>query len=355
MGDAGTKAGGPRPVIRQLFSAAWSGDVEAVRGLIAEFPDLLSHRSAFQSLVCAARIGSIELAELLLDAGMDVDSAPWYGKKSAHNDLERPLHWAAGHGRTEMVRFLLERGADVNGCLMDFTPLALAARAGYRDIVRLLIRRGASRGIHYAVAADSPRRICEILRRNPAALDRRDEYGTPPLHIAAELWRRDVVAMLLEAGADVRIVDAHNDTVMHKLAMGLYDAALDAFGPRRADELHVRDPKEQVQIAKLLLRSGADANARNWSSITPLHRAVRGNRVGYVRALLDAGADVNAANNAGDTPLRPAVTDPRRIAIARLLIKRGANVKARTRKGKRILELARGNAMKELIQSAGGK
>ncbi|KAJ6559966.1 ankyrin repeat-containing domain protein, partial [Mycena capillaripes] len=56
------------------------------------------------------------------------------------NEGWTPLHFAATNGHTQIVRFLVERHANVNlpekG---ELTPVHIAARDGHADIVRLLV------------------------------------------------------------------------------------------------------------------------------------------------------------------------------------------------------------------------
>jgi ankyrin repeat protein len=68
-----------------------------------------------------ALLGNVDVVRALLDAGMDVDTRGWSGFT--------PLDQAAMHGRTAVVRLLVERGADLADCAFDDegpTPLDCA-------------------------------------------------------------------------------------------------------------------------------------------------------------------------------------------------------------------------------------
>lgn len=82
-------------------------------------------------------------------------------------------------------------------------------------------------------------------------------------------------------------------------------------------------------IARLLLKAGADVNARfaGPHTETPLHWAASSDDVEMIDALLDAGADIEAdgAVIAGGTPMADAVAFGQWAAAARLLV-RGARV-----------------------------
>ena len=63
---------------------------------------------------------------------------------SADNDGITPLHWAAGHGMTNVARLLIEAGADVNARdTSSYTPLHQAVSSGHLEVARVLIGVGA--------------------------------------------------------------------------------------------------------------------------------------------------------------------------------------------------------------------
>src|SRR5262245_2170190 len=93
---------------------------------------------------------------------------------------ETVLHFLAVEGVTEGVRFLAERGADVNQ-VNDYgdSPLSDVATLGHSDIAEVLLHHGA----------------------NPNA---RSATRDPVLHLAVERGNERLVGLLLSAGADAR-------------------------------------------------------------------------------------------------------------------------------------------------------
>ncbi|WP_428267644.1 ankyrin repeat domain-containing protein, partial [Haliangium sp.] len=87
--------------------------------------------------------GDLEMAELLLERGADIDTQHFMGTTA--------LHWAAKAGQRDMVALLTERGAEVDRVGRKFdaggqTPRQLALAGGHREVARLLEERGARTG-----------------------------------------------------------------------------------------------------------------------------------------------------------------------------------------------------------------
>ena len=85
----------------------------------------------------AARHGDIAALKAFLDKGTDVNTKTRYGSTA--------LFYACDRGNVEMVKFLLERGADPNAkdTFYGATPMTWAADKGHVEVVRLLIEKGA--------------------------------------------------------------------------------------------------------------------------------------------------------------------------------------------------------------------
>lgn len=124
-----------RPTVYQRISQAVSeGDLEATRELSKEIgPDM--NRMAFPPLVNAAARGNLEMVRLLVEHGAQVE-VPAKGGGTA-------LEVAAREGHREVVRYLLARGADVQGQSPLESPLILASRGCHADVVELLLQAGA--------------------------------------------------------------------------------------------------------------------------------------------------------------------------------------------------------------------
>lgn len=59
----------------------------------------------------------------------------------------------------------------------------------------------------------------------------------------------------------------------------------------------------RVDIVKLLIKRGANVNAKDSTGNTPLHAAVQESNIEIIRILLENGADINSKNSFGNTPI----------------------------------------------------
>lgn len=203
-----------------------------------------------------------------------------------------PLLWAAEIGAIDVVELLLDAGAEVNrpekkdGC----TALLLAAQEGHVAIVRLLLQRGAQVDLArrnggntalWMAAQRGRSEVIEVLLQHGAKVDAVDERDVTPLLIAAQKGHTRTVELLLSHGADVNFVDGYQH------CCALFIAA--QYG--------------HCEIVDLLLRANASVNVTRIDRATPLAVAVDKNHVQIVARLLEAGADCEAQDQDGLTPL----------------------------------------------------
>ncbi|HUP46199.1 MAG TPA: ankyrin repeat domain-containing protein [Thermoanaerobaculia bacterium] len=184
-------------------------------------------------------------------------------------------------GDASAVRAFLDRDGSLAGQGENgVSPVMLALYHGRRDIARLLIERGAALSFHDACAAGENDRARAMLREDPSLLDRRAPDGYPPLGLAIFFGNRELATLLIAEGADV-------------------NAAAD--NPQRVAPVHAAAAVRDHEILRLLLDRGADPDARQQMDYTPLHTAAsRGDRE-MAELLLARGADRGAIGSDGMT------------------------------------------------------
>ena len=266
----------------------------------------------------------VQLIPHFADGGVDVNGKYWeYGAT--------PLHWSAEKGHLDVVRALIEAGADVNPKMIgDRTPLFLSAEEGHLEVARALVEAGAD------VNA------------------KQYNKGWTPLHMSAEMGHLEVVRALIEAGADVNAKEDDGGTPLHRsasygeleVARALIEAGADVNAKRDDGwtPLHWSAGNGQLEVAQALIEAGADVNAKKDDGMTPLHLSAQEGRLEIARALIEAGADVNAKANDGRTPLHWSARDGLgfgHLGVARALIEAGADVNAKEKHGRTPLQCSR--------------
>jgi RNA polymerase sigma factor (sigma-70 family) len=220
-----------------LLQAARAGDIERVKMLLKADPRLLVARDPMgnTALIMAVNSGHDALADLLFDAGVE----PGLHEAAAIGDSDRvraalerepsqldtdspegftPLALAAHFGHLDVMRLLIDRGADVNRVAthrLAVTPLHAALFGRQVDAALLLIERGAdvalARGgsgwkragwtpLHYAAGLGFGSLVLPLLERG-AELSRRDDEGKTPLEVAIDASHDDIADVLRSRGA----------------------------------------------------------------------------------------------------------------------------------------------------------
>lgn len=155
----------------------------------------------------AATLGFEECMKLLLEHGADVRSLVGKRKLTA-------LHLAVEEDYTECVRLLLNAGANIDARNADNqTPLHIACLSQSIETVDLLVSRKADvhaiykdgrTTLHAAIVKDSKDWECaRILLKNGVNVNKPDNYGYTPLHMAALNEFGSCAYMLIEYGADI--------------------------------------------------------------------------------------------------------------------------------------------------------
>ncbi|MBZ5624572.1 MAG: ankyrin repeat domain-containing protein [Acidobacteriia bacterium] len=207
----------------------------------------------------------------------------WLTKIHAHGLCER-LSKAIEANDVGEVDILLRKGANPNaGPSAERSPLMRAAEKGNAKIVELLLAKGARVNFRQDWRHSS---------------DPLDGYKATALLCAVRAKHSDIVAMLLEHGADPNLRGQDGTTPL--LAAG-----------------------GSLSIIQALVTAGADVNARHDSGETALYIAAFNSEA--VEYLLECGADVNAQSHAtGRTPLMRAAISGNAEAV-RLLLRHGAD------------------------------
>jgi palmitoyltransferase ZDHHC13/17 len=191
-----------------------------------------------------ARQGNIERIRAVIESGQ---ASP----TDRNDDGITPLHLAAIADRFPVCAYLIEKGAEVNalGGNLPATPLQWAARKGLIDIMDLLIQHGA----------------------NPRLVDSQDFSCAHSVTHSSDYW----ALLYILCQPDIAVDERDN--------MGL-------------TPLHWAAQQGDAVSIKVLLKFGANPNLVDRNGLTALHWAASGGNKSCISQLLEAGADVRAMN-----------------------------------------------------------
>jgi quinoprotein dehydrogenase-associated probable ABC transporter substrate-binding protein len=217
-------------------------------------------------------------------------------------DLSQELSNAINANDAERVKFLVEKGADVNQPdPQGWTPLQNAARQRKDGIIKTLVELGADPnrpaedGMTPLVAAAMRDHVPSVkaLLEAGANVEQPGLEGFRPLALAIAESKYEVAKALIEGGADVSVAsgeDGLTPLMLIAAQTGPAEGARFLPGSTRPSD-----------IAKILIERGADINAQSKSGITALMVAATHNSAPMIGFLMDAGADPAVKNNLGLT------------------------------------------------------
>lgn len=302
-------------------------DGDGVRKALEDGADPNVYVFSTPAVVWSVQKRKTTILRLLVNAGADIEQKDDLDGRDGDTAVLR----AACLGNKDALNFLAESGADFNAQdRFGNTPLILAARHSTADIVRTLLSHGANPELENSEgctplleAADCKNTDVVIaiapLVRNVDKPDRRERRGRTALSYAAGDGNHAAVKALLQAGADVNMLDSNGETVLMWT---------------------VRQAKNPDMIP-ILVSAGADVNVANTKGNTAMTYAVLNSPCGpdAVRALLECGSHVNAVHN-GTTPLMLAALWDFSGLAAKVLVDAGADMFFRDSSGANPLKAA---------------
>ncbi|XP_067049296.1 transient receptor potential cation channel subfamily A member 1 homolog isoform X2 [Acropora muricata] len=318
-----------------LHYAASKGNLTAVRELLQCDGIKIDQKDKSEStpLHCAATDGVKEVIKALLDAGADV--------RAKDEEKKTPIHFACSGGKIDAVKVLFkhvensENRSNISDMLEDKnkegeTALHAAVKGGCLDIVKLCLDKGAKvrarRGnlahpLHIA-AINGHVEIAACLIEHNANFEARNALHETPLHKAAASNKREMVEFLLEKRADIECLDKNK-----------YTPLLTAASTGHTD------------VVKLLLERGANLGVQNTQNRTALHLAVEKRSIDTLKEILQYEDGKNLLNKSDldkNTPLHVAAKNGFAIIVEELMSK-GARINQRNKDEKTPLHLASEN------------
>jgi ankyrin repeat protein len=250
-------------------SNAWTDVMAVVPHGYLDYNRAIPHGND-TALLFAARVGELASAKSLVAAGADVNDTDAWGISVTV--------LAAHSGFTDLVEFLLDKGADANAAKAGFTALHEAIMRRDERMVSALLAHGAN--------PNTPLQSWTPTRRSSRDYNFEPELvGATPFWLAARLTEPNVMRLLLKHGADPKFVH-HSEKVV--------DTA--AAGARGNPFEHRKDV-----VTPLMAAVGIGGGGPPWVEIGKSQREPLA--LEAVKLLVELGIDVNAATADGRTAL----------------------------------------------------
>jgi truncated hemoglobin YjbI len=178
--------------------------------------------------------------------------------------------------------------------------------------------------VHSALRAATRDRFIAEVERDRSCVRLLGSRGQTLLHDAALVGEAELAAVLIRSGADPDAREGEGHTPLYRASTGDVARVLLAAratvdvtsGPTRGTALHQAARRGHVSVAQVLLHYGATIDAHDAKGETSLRRAVNCRQIEIVRLLVQHGADPHAADRRGVTPLDVARTAEMKQALS---------------------------------------
>ncbi|KAF4989083.1 hypothetical protein FGRMN_9369 [Fusarium graminum] len=333
-----------------LIAAMAKGDKESVAALLRLPPDSHDETHITSTLVpninaggkyhtplsWASEYGYKGLTRFLVSIGA-------LGKEKEAGRRGTPLTLAIKRGHAEIAGFLIDNGADCLAATGNESPIFLASGEGLLGVVEALLDRGVSPNsqgpggfptLCHAVGHDR-KEVVELLLERGANVELETATGRRALHLAVNSNKSEaIMKVLLRYGADIDARDSSGQTPLFE--------AVHRWG--------TGNPMGSLDMMKLLIANGADINARDFDGRTCLLKAAGTTALSMtlsagdlIEFLVKNGADIHAEDPAGQSCLHIAATAfyLDLLKVVRILLELGSKVNARNLKGESCLHILR--------------
>ena len=339
-----------------LMVACTQTNLIMVRYLLIHGADkLVNHVSCHgaSAMVIACSKGNMDIVKCLLEHGGDPNVSGRKGRTLCH--------FAVLTDNIPLLQSLLNSSfVDLNAIDAEGSScLHTAVIQGNVDAISLLLKHNIGvncvnhmchTALHIAIFKGEDA-IAQILLANNADPDVKNAEGDTGLIIALHKRRETIAQMLLSAGAKVNVFDARGDTSLHlalhkncsaQIVQLLVDhgAIINAVNHKHQTALVFAAHHGHTDALKVLLANGADPNIPDKDHDTVLHNAIRKNyNKETLQMIIKHGANLNAINAESQTPLMLTCMDDQTDAM-KLLLDCGANPTITDEQGETCLHVA---------------
>ena len=340
-----------------LILSANYGNIETARSLInagalIDIKDKIFQMNAF---LYAVKFGFLDMAKYFIEKGADINALDYKENNALavairHNNVEMAkylislkfdanglinrksgetyLMYAAGHGMADMVKLLIESGADINKKTpYGFSALVHAATCGVRAVEDIIVEKSdvifngdGTYALGFAIISENYQMIEKLIKKGLSADSKYKIILNNPLYSG------DPISMLIDKIINNGVIANENISL-----------------------LIIATVTGNLTAVKKLVEGGAGVDWVESGCHTPLMAALNFEETEIAKFLIEHGANINAKSARGETPLILA-TYMQNNEIAKLLIKNGADINQTTKKGESAPLIALVSGNEELIK-----
>lgn len=343
-----------------LYSTIYRSDIDSLKHLSNDDINA-KYDSISPPLHLACEIGNLEIVKALIEKGAYINDTRFDGLT--------PLYLAVLNGHNEVADFLLSRGAgiDIVGDLTkNKTQLHYAVESNKTNVAKFFLDKGCdvnasqnhifNTAVHIAAGNNNPNMLLLLSWYGAQINNSENSVQFTPLHVAALSGHTNAVRSLLSLNANVNAKGKHGFTPLHlailKNHIEVIKLLLDAT-PDDSKEfsiIHLAVKEGNIEVLKLLSDHGFSLEGYGFDGWTHLHGAVEAKQTDMIRFLLDRNVNVNAPTIQGQTPLHMAARNDDEETI-QALIEHGAKLEQADDHGLTALHVAAINNNKKAIAS----
>ncbi|CAM8640835.1 Ankyrin repeats (many copies) [Oxalobacteraceae bacterium] len=273
----------------RLTNAIIERDAETVKNMIKQDPDLVTKRYEDELPPLFNAIAhnkgkyyeGAEIINLLIDAGGLQDNKSKFATEM--------LALAINRGYLELAELMVNTGVDLNPTrAKGLSPLIEAIREGYSDFAEALIKKGSDVNHTYLNGETALQQaliskntnIVRFLVQNGLNINSTDKDGLSPLMKACMSESTDIAEVLIENGAQVDFqIGKNNTALMHAVE------------------------NENIELIELLLKNTKNINLENNEGETALILAAQSGDSKIASLLIEAGASIDLLTSSGESAL----------------------------------------------------
>lgn len=199
-------------------------------------------------------------------------------KAEIEGDVDLLLETVKSNKNPDVIQLLIDNGSTVNIVWGDKNDEDVAGPMYFGRYLENCFKQSwkGKTPLHLAMINDDNSKVAEVLIKNGASLNIKDEFGQTPLHYLVMNSSAETIKLCLTFNFDVNVVNKEEENL-------LFSAA---------------NSNKNVEVLQLLIDLGLDVNHRNRSGQTALNRvfASENKKIEKIKCLLKNGANISTTD-----------------------------------------------------------